>query len=570
MTDPPGAIEGLAARLETLEQRVAALEHGIGSQAAFRKSEPAKVEAQLPNAIPRAGALGVLSVLGKAMLGIGGAYLLRAVTESNLAPRPLVAAVGIAYAILWLVGAARTPARSDFARIAYACTSALILAPMLWELTLHFQVLPPAAAAGALAVFVAVAFAFSWRRSITPILWVANLTAAVLALTLSTAAHSVAPFLALLLLMVLLAELGAERSFARGVPILAAAAADIGVWVQIYIYSSPQITRPEYPVLATPALVAPAVALFLLSGGSTVFSTTLRGKTITAFATLQSTIAFLLAACSLLLFAPSAGAIFLRAACLVLAAGLYAATFVLFDRASQKRNYAVFATWSLALLCAGLWMSLEEPWLAILLGVAALAATVAGAHFHRQALDFHGAVYLLAAASAAGLLGFLAHALAGPLPAAPSLAVVVAAACAVLCYAVTRSRPDEPWPAQILHLLFAALAAACAAAMLIEGSARLLTFSVPLAAHHLAFLRTLVLCALALTLAFAGAHSRRIELTRIGYAVLALLAVKLVTDDLRHGHLEYSAGSIFLVAITLIAAPRVARATSSLKRKSAL
>jgi len=49
-------------------------------------------------------------------------------------------------------------------------------------------------------------------------------------------------------------------------------------------------------------------------------------------------------------------------------------------------------------------------------------------------------------------------------------------------------------------------------------------------------------------------------LTRLGYAAIALVAVKLVTEDLRHGHLAYIAASIFLVAFTLIAAPRVARA----------
>jgi hypothetical protein len=49
------------------------------------------------------------------------------------------------------------------------------------------------------------------------------------------------------------------------------------------------------------------------------------------------------------------------------------------------------------------------------------------------------------------------------------------------------------------------------------------------------------------------------ELTRIGYAALALLAVKLVLEDLRHGHLAFIAGSIFLFAITLIVVPRVAR-----------
>ena len=40
---------------------------------------------------------------------------------------------------------------------------------------------------------------------------------------------------------------------------------------------------------------------------------------------------------------------------------------------------------------------------------------------------------------------------------------------------------------------------------------------------------------------------------------VALLAVKLVLEDLRHGHLGFIAGSIFLFAITLIVVPRVAR-----------
>jgi predicted tellurium resistance membrane protein TerC len=58
---------------------------------------------------------------------------------------------------------------------------------------------------------------------------------------------------------------------------------------------------------------------------------------------------------------------------------------------------------------------------------------------------------------------------------------------------------------------------------------------------------------------FAGAHWRRVELTRLGYAAMVLVAIKLVAEDLRHGHLAYIAASIFLVALTLIAAPRLAR-----------
>jgi predicted tellurium resistance membrane protein TerC len=77
--------------------------------------------------------------------------------------------------------------------------------------------------------------------------------------------------------------------------------------------------------------------------------------------------------------------------------------------------------------------------------------------------------------------------------------------------------------------------------------------------HHLAFIRTLTICVAALALAFSGAHWRRVELTRIGYATLALVAAKLVLEDMRHGHLEFIAASIFLFAVTLIAVPRIAR-----------
>ena len=42
---------------------------------------------------------GIFHVLGKAMLGIAGAYVLRAVAESSSLPKDGVAAVAIAYAL---------------------------------------------------------------------------------------------------------------------------------------------------------------------------------------------------------------------------------------------------------------------------------------------------------------------------------------------------------------------------------------------------------------------------------------------------------------------------------------
>jgi predicted tellurium resistance membrane protein TerC len=64
---------------------------------------------------------------------------------------------------------------------------------------------------------------------------------------------------------------------------------------------------------------------------------------------------------------------------------------------------------------------------------------------------------------------------------------------------------------------------------------------------------------LSLFLAFAGSRWGRVTMTRLAYGALAFVAAKLIFEDLRHGHMEFIAGSIFLFAITLIAVPRLVR-----------
>jgi hypothetical protein len=76
---------------------------------------------------------------------------------------------------------------------------------------------------------------------------------------------------------------------------------------------------------------------------------------------------------------------------------------------------------------------------------------------------------------------------------------------------------------------------------------------------HVAIIRTLITCAVALALAYSGSRWRRIELRWIAYGVLALVTVKLLVEDLHHGHPGSIAVSISLYAVALIAIPRMAR-----------
>jgi hypothetical protein len=340
---------------------------------------------------------------------------------------------------------------------------------------------------------------------------------------------------------------------------VAALAADLGVWALLYIYSSPQSTRADYPEIGVVALLAPGFALLLIFAASVTLKTALKGRKITAFETLQTVIAFLLAACGLLYFGPGASAIALGIFCMVLSAASYAATFVFFDRIPERRNYQVFATWSAALFLAGSLLCLPPAWEAPCLGAAAIAATVAGARLNRLALEFHGMVYLIAAAVLSGLLNYVFSVLAGTLAGAPRWSIYLAFACAALCYAAAKPRLAETWKPQALRIVSASLSLGAAAALLVQCLMWLTALSVNPGAQHLAFIRTLAICVAAIALAFSGAHWRRAELTRIGYAALMLIAVKLVFEDLRLGHMELIAASIFLFAITLIAVPRIAR-----------
>ena len=79
MDDLPGTLARLTTSLEALERRVYALEHPSQMQPpALVQADTQTATAHTAPALPSTQAGGAFSVVGKAMLGIAGAYLLRA------------------------------------------------------------------------------------------------------------------------------------------------------------------------------------------------------------------------------------------------------------------------------------------------------------------------------------------------------------------------------------------------------------------------------------------------------------------------------------------------------------
>ncbi len=272
-----------------------ALEHPADAVAALPAPALGALEGGAPQgeeSVSFSDAGATFAVFGKAMIGMAGAYVLRAVAESGSFPKLAVVALAIAYAGMWLVWAVRVPATAWIASTIYACTSALILAPMLWELTLRFKFLSPRATAGVMAAFVVATFVVAWKRDLRSVVWVGALTAAISAIALLLATHELVPFLAVLLLMAVLSEYAASRGRWLSVRPLVAAAADLGILTLIYIYSSAGGARPDYSNLGTIWLLAPACCLLLIYGVSIAYRTIVGLRRITVFETGQAMVAF--------------------------------------------------------------------------------------------------------------------------------------------------------------------------------------------------------------------------------------------------------------------------------------
>jgi len=372
--------------------------------------------------------------------------------------------------------------------------------------------------------------------------------------------HDLVPYISALLVIAAVGEFAAAGSRWQSLRFLVAPAVDIAVLILVYIHSLPESSRPGYAAVSASTLIALPSLLFLIYGASIAFRTAFLRLRITVFETVQAVVVFVLAAMSWLWFAPGTGRAALGVCCWVLAAACYAAAFVCFDRVKDQRNYHTYSTWSVALVLAGSFLVLPPVLLVLFLSAASIGAILIGVRVARVTLEFHGLVYLTAAAFASSLLGYAARALAGTFPTAPGWIVWIVAVSAVTCYAIGGRFQSDLWNQQLLRLLAAVLAVSAVATFLVSGLVWLAAIGMTPGASHVAVIRTLITCALALVLAFSGSRWGRIELVWTAYVTLAFVTAKLLFEDLPHGHSAWIAISIFLYAVTLIIVPRLARA----------
>jgi hypothetical protein len=536
-----------------LAQRIARIEQALGI--VLPPVQPPLARPALPESL-QTDRLPYL--LGRSLLGLAGAYLLRALTESGSMPAAAGVAAGILYAILWMVWAARTPATERVETALHSLTAVLVLCPLLWEATVRFHAVSTWATAGILLFFTIFGLGISWRKDILILATIATVAALGTAGGLLIATHDALRFTLVFLAIGAAVEASACLGHWLSERWLAASAADLSVLLTTWLVTNPRGLPPDYAPIPHTWLLAALVLLLAIYLSSTIVRTLLRGFTFTFFETAQCgfALAITLNGCLRLSeedprIAPAIGvfAVMCAAACYV----------VSIVRADHGRNFYTYSTFGILLAVAGTRILFSLEAVSVLWLLLAAGCIWADGTFGRRTLEVHGGIYLLLALVCLGALQQSVWVLVGT--GELQWVVYAGAAAAGMCY--LRSRPG------LLRLglagTLALLVAAIAASSLTHAYHAL--FGAATTHSYCAALRTGVLVGGSVLLAWAGSRWERMELQRLIYPAMLLAAYRLVTFDMHQERKAAGIISLLVYGAALMALPRLSR-SFDLARKS--
>jgi hypothetical protein len=556
-----GDLGELILQVQDLRQRVLKLEERLGTVAAPKAPGPASAALPAGFELPR----NTVPVLGRMLLAIAGAYVLRALTDWGALPVAAGVAIGLVYALAWLWVAARSPVEAKFAAAVSCATSVLIMAPLVWEATGRLKVMSSGTSSGVLAAFALAALALgSWTQH-RIIGTIAGVSSIVMAILLLLAHDDIVPFTTALLVIAAAHEFAAWRDLQPGARAFAALAADFSVLLFSYLMSSPHGMPETWIPVSFHAVLIVQLALALIFIATALSQPVVRRRTL-AFAEMAQTGA------ALLIGIGGAAWVFKEHRAVMLGLGIaslaggfafYGVSFLLLER-DNKWNFRALATVGLLLVLAGIYLPFTRSEFWILSCVCAVGCCWAARAFVLPTLGLHGAVYLLLGSAAARATSQPLHVLfaigSGPVEWLASSGVLVAAAVAWI--AITGIPPGAPghWRNQISSLALAGHIVWITAGLAVHAILALWRTGVGAPADTLG---TVVLTGLALALAWVGTHWRKPELVWLLWGFMVLGGYKLAIRDFINEHNLTLVVSLLCYGGALIVLPRMLRGKPS-------
>lgn len=564
-------LDELCQQVRDLTARVSRLEESLPRPAVVpaREAQPPALPEE-PEILPQIpDTTSVLPVIGASLLGLAGAYLLRALAESGTLPFRVVFTLGTLYAVAWLLWAARSRRESRIATTANCLTSVLILFPLIWESTQRFRIITAWEASTILVAFTLIGLAVSWRRDLLVVATITTLAGLATAWALLIATHDVLPFTFAFLAIAAAVEFCACLDHWLGERWLAAAAAGLAVLLATWLVTNPEGLPQVYAPIPVSALFAAQIALLAIYLSSVIVRTLLHGRAFTHFETAQCAAAFLIGVGGALRLtswdthiAPALGAF-----ALVCGAACYAISFVVLERrGSHGRNFYTYSTFGILLVVVGCRILWSGGAAEIIWSILALVCVAAGGRWSRFTLEMHGGIYLLLALVFSGAMreaaGFLldANHWSESSHAALWIGVGVTGACYILA---ARSAPflSLGWNFRALRIALAGLVVWEVLGLTaggLTGTCHAL-FGVEGTDPFCITLRTAVVTCAAVLLAFAGARTNLRDLAQMVYPLMLLGAYRLVAHDLHHDRKAALVLSLLLYGAALMAIPRLRR-----------
>lgn len=580
---PGVSIETMAESLRRIEQRLETLERwrstvepaseGIAPESAGDPAIAASsvpYEAPAPSVIAPLPDLAVdseigfdLSLVGRTLIILGGAFLLRALTEGGVVPAAVGVAIGLLYAAGWSIHSLRTAVSRGSAAWNGVAT-ALIALPLIFEATKKFHLFGPWSSALALLGVTAVMFVLIWRRQLEGLAWTFSLMALVLTPLLMLQTKSAVPFaLYLTALGVAALWLGYrfEWTLIRWV---VAFELDIVLFVLSFLAATNQLDG-----------VSPAVVIVV---DCVAFAAYLSSFAVRTLIRQREAVPFEIAQTLALLAAGFGGAIWvaasrstlevpLAAVMIALGAASYAVSFAFIPRRfATPRNFVFYSSLALMLIVVGGAFTSHGQWGSILFAALALTCGILAVRFRKSSLVLHAAVYLFSGFVGAGLVQLAFRSLVlkvengWPLPEAGTMVLLIACLVAAGIRPIERQGSFELWTAGKVMIL--AELGWIGATLLMSTLGLMFLDDAGTDPAFVATARTAVLAGLTVLTAWASRFTTFSPGRFLCNPLMMALGVKLVWEDFRVGRPGTLFVSLAIVGVALILTPRLRRAAS--------
>ncbi len=532
--------DDLADRVQQLERAVTALERRLAdveARAEAPAGRPDSDQASGPESeetyTPVIGGptAGALTLIGRTSVVLGGAFLLRALTESGSVPVAVGVSIGFVYSLVWLAAAYRADERHRASAFFHGLASIIIALPLLFEAVARFQSYGTWTSAVLFGLFASAGLLVSSRQRLHSLAVLVLLGTLVDISALAIATADPVPYA---LLAAILGPVTAALAEPRGSSWLrwpVAFVANLLVLALVLRGMGPSPLAPAGQTLLVVCTFSAAYTWLIVHG--------LLGRIQPpgVFDVLQGLALVLIGLIGIPAIAATVspavgvglGLMVLLSGAAAYAIGLGLST----DRPYRMPTVHFFTSAAVAIVLVGAASLMQGVTLTMWFAGMAFVFSWVGARRLQPTFLLHGSVYVIASAMTLGLVGSLGLAWLLPFDTWPALAPLlwlVAAAAALGVLGPRLAAGDlGGYLTVVARTTNATVFTAVAATWL------LITLGPWLAglpeAGSLAALRSAVLAVTAVCAAAAGRANRSRAFGRLAYPVLAIGAVKLVVED---------------------------------------